>query len=856
MAPRKKRSSAKRKSRIPQITINLKDPRIPKVLGLFAVLFGLFLVIGFISYLFTWQADQSFARDSFSSIFSKPEIVAQNSLGKFGAKVSHWFFYQFMGISSFIIAGLFLAFGLRLLSPKVKYDFNKVLGYSFFSLILFSITFGFVMSHEGFPYGGSFGNYISSWLISLIGIVGTGLLLIFCFFAMLIWLMDPNLDRVIPRTLAFVQTNLSALFPRIKFATAGNSIAPKKPRKKKEAKIEKTFVDVDGEEIPPENFGDVDELLAEIGEEEPEELIDPSIPPPSPMHADGASETETENLAEEEIKEEVPSQELSVETPKFDTKKPTGDLALEIDTSEAPEEIEDPGFPHEEDEVVITRSDYDPHKDLSNFEMPPIDLLEDYGSDREDIDQNELEKNKNRIVETLANYKIKIVKIKAKVGPTITLYEIIPAPGVKISKIKNLEDDIALSLAALGIRIIAPLPGKGTIGIEVPNKNKEIVSLKTLLASPKFTETKMELPIALGTSISQGIHIADLTRMPHLLIAGATGQGKSVGINDIIISLLYAKHPSELKFVLIDPKKVELSIYETLEKHYLAKLPDAEEPILTDTKKVIHTLNSLCIEMDQRYQLLKEAHVRNIKQYNNKFIKRKLNPEKGHRFLPYIVLVIDEFADLIMVAGKEIETPLTRLAQLARAVGIHLIVATQRPTTKIITGTIKANFPVRIAFRVTGIVDSKTILDYKGADQLIGRGDMLLLSNGEIVRLQCAFVDTPEVDRIAKHIGDQKGYAEAFMLPEFVDDTDKGGGALSDEERDEFFEDAARLIVRSQSGSTSSIQRKLKLGYNRAGRIMDQLEASGIVGPSNGSKPRQVLFPDEYELEKFLNSEG
>jgi DNA segregation ATPase FtsK/SpoIIIE, S-DNA-T family len=496
--------------------------------------------------------------------------------------------------------------------------------------------------------------------------------------------------------------------------------------------------------------------------------------------------------------------------------------------------------------------DYDPTLDLPSFKFPPINLLEPYKSSETSVSKEELINNKNRIVDTLGNYKIQIDKITATIGPTVTLYEIVPAPGVRIAKIKNLEDDIALSLSALGIRIIAPIPGRGTIGIEVPNQNPEIVSMRSVISSVKFQESKYELPIVLGKTISNETFVVDLTRMPHLLIAGATGQGKSVGLNAILTSLLYKKHPAQLKFVLIDPKKVELTVYSKIERHYLAKLPDTEEAIITDTQKVIHTLQSLTIEMDERYNLLKEAHVRNIKEYNTKFIARRLNPEKGHRYLPYIVVIIDEFADLIMTAGREIETPLARLAQLARAIGIHLVIATQRPTTNIITGVIKANFPSRIAFRVTSMVDSRTILDTPGANQLIGRGDMLITSGSEMIRLQCAFIDTPEIDRITEFIGSQKGYPSAHHLPEYVGETLAESAEVDLRKKDEIFDEAARLVVQHQQGSTSLIQRKFSIGYNRAGRIIDQLEAAGIVGPFEGSKARHVLIKDEYSLEQLL----
>jgi S-DNA-T family DNA segregation ATPase FtsK/SpoIIIE len=499
---------------------------------------------------------------------------------------------------------------------------------------------------------------------------------------------------------------------------------------------------------------------------------------------------------------------------------------------------------------------YDPRRDLSRYQTPPLHLLNDYGQSTAKVDQEELEANKERILETLRNYKIEISKIKATVGPTVTLYEIVPEAGVRISKIKSLEDDIALSLSALGIRIIAPIPGKGTIGIEVPNRHPQMVSMRSVLASERFQNSDMDLPLVLGKTISNEVFIVDLAKMPHLLMAGATGQGKSVGLNAIIASILYKKHPAEVKFVLVDPKKVELTLYNTIERHFLAKLPGDEEAIITDTNKVIHTLNSLCKEMDQRYELLKSAMVRNLKEYNVKFTARKLNPEEGHRYLPYIILVIDEFADLIMTAGKEVEMPIARLAQLARAIGIHLIVATQRPSVNVITGIIKANFPTRIAFKVSAKIDSRTILDAGGAEQLIGKGDMLISSGNDLIRLQCAFLDTPEVESICEFIGSQQGYSDAYQLPEYESEEGSlgGGGNFSAEERDSMFEEAARMVVIHQQGSASLLQRKLKLGYNRAGRLVDQLEDAGIIGPFEGSKARQVLIQDEVQLNERLKN--
>ena len=554
----------------------------------------------------------------------------------------------------------------------------------------------------------------------------------------------------------------------------------------------------------------------------------------------------TENLAHDEVhtKIEVDSNNLNKTHEKAD------DVVMEISKNKEEATVDDVSA-----NLVKKYGEFDPTLELPGFRSPSLDQLKDYGSGSIQIDEKELESNKNTIIETLRNYKIEIAKIKANIGPTVTLYEIVPAAGIRISKIKNLEDDIALSLSALGIRIIAPIPGKGTVGIEVPNNNPTIVSMKSVISSQKFQNAEMELPIAFGKTISNETFTVDLVKMPHLLMAGATGQGKSVGLNVILTSLLYKKHPSEVKFILVDPKKVELNIYSKIERHYLAKLPNSEESIITDNKKVIYTLNSLCIEMDNRYELLKNAMCRNIREYNQKYKSRKLNPDNGHRFLPYIVLVVDEFADLIMSAGKEVETPIARLAQLARAIGIHLIIATQRPSVNVITGIIKANFPARIAFRVTSKIDSRTILDVSGADQLIGRGDMLYTQGNELIRIQCAFVDTPEVEKISEFIGVQKGYPDAHLLPEFSGEENEMGG-IDIEDRDELFEEAAKVIVVAQQGSASLIQRKLKLGYNRAGRIIDQMEAAGIVGPFEGSKARQVLIPDLNTLDQFLKNDN
>jgi S-DNA-T family DNA segregation ATPase FtsK/SpoIIIE len=575
----------------------------------------------------------------------------------------------------------------------------------------------------------------------------------------------------------------------------------------------------------------------------------PPVQETTPVHDISLVEKEPEEEFEDDIEEE-PEEEIQ---PVVLSTKAKDITPIELEIKTVPEKPAD-GNAIEDPKKAAATKPYDPILDLRDYKYPPLDLLEHYGSDKIIQDNNELENNKNQIINTLKNYDIQIQRISATVGPTVTLYEIIPAAGVRISRIKNLEDDIALSLAALGIRIIAPIPGKGTIGIEVPNAKKSIVSMKTLLSSEKFQNNHFSLPIAIGKKIDNENFIVDLTSMPHLLMAGATGQGKSVGLNAILVSLLYKKHPSQLKFVLVDPKKVELSIYKAIEKHFLAKLPGEEDAIITDTKKVVHTLNALCIEMDNRYDLLKEAGCRNIREYNEKFVARKLNPEKGHQFLPFIVLVVDEFADLIMTAGKEVEMPIARLAQLARAVGIHLIIATQRPSVNIITGTIKANFPARIGFKVSSKIDSRTILDAGGAEQLIGKGDMLISHNGDLVRLQCAFVDTPEVDRIVEFIGNQRGYPHAFLLPEYVDEKELEARGADLTDRDSLFEDAARLIVASQVGSTSLLQRRMKLGYNRAGRLMDQLEAAGVVGANQGSKARDVLIKTEADLQQIIDT--
>ena len=758
------------------------------ILGSLLILLSLALFFSFLSYFFTWQADQSLLTE-----FADRNKTAENLLNKFGASISHFFMYKGFGLASFIFPILLCMTGLYLfLGIKPKGLVKKWI-WGFVFLIWISVGLGFFAPDKPL-LGGQVGYEMNDFLQDYAGKIGVFLLLLFVLVFILVRLFDFSPDRL------------------SQAVSSMGSLLPKKP-------------------AVPEPADGPHTLEMDLGEsgEEPAAVTD--------LYTH---------------KEDIPTLEPEEETPAADQEAGEAEIKMEVARG-----VDEP----EETDVLAKKlvedfGEFDPTLELPKYKFPHLDLLDTHGaSGGITINQEELEENKNKIVETLKNYKIGISQIKATIGPTVTLYEIVPEAGIRISKIKNLEDDIALSLAALGIRIIAPIPGKGTIGIEVPNKNPTVVSMRSVIASKKFQNAEMQLPIAFGKTISNETFVVDLAKMPHLLMAGATGQGKSVGLNAILTSLLYKRHPAEVKFILVDPKKVELTLYNKIERHFLAKLPNSEESIITDNTKVIHTLNSLCIEMDNRYELLKSAMVRNIREYNTKFKARKLNPNEGHRYLPYIVLVIDEFADLIMSAGKEVETPIARLAQLARAIGIHLVIATQRPSVNVITGLIKANFPARIAFRVTSKIDSRTILDTQGADQLIGRGDMLFTQGNEIIRLQCAFVDTPEVAKITEYIGAQRGYPDAHLLPEYVDEDSGTGIDYSIEERDSMFRDAAEVIVTSQQGSASLIQRKLKLGYNRAGRIIDQLEAAGIVGPFEGSKARQVLIPDLNALNEFLNNE-
>lgn len=819
----------------------LSKPRI--FFGLTFILFSIVLTLSFISYLMNWKADQSQA----GTMLDK-SIKSSNIFGKVGDWLGNIFIFESIGVASFIIAFLFLVFGTLILKKKIFKPW-KTVGHSLFFICWLPIFLGAITKGQG-VLGGVYGYQIMDSLNAIIGTVG--LWLVLAASIILYFVLEFNLRP----------SSIKAKLEEINENTIGR-VKSMMPNSDENFEADDELEE-ENKDTPMNNVSVTDVTENNIIQEPisvpkgfPEVPVSTNLEPIA---------TPNQTSFEDEEKDFSPSVNLNlntkpttpVATPEqaFDFNAPTTtapkeDIKFNVEVAPVVDILDDSD--RKSQELVEKHGLYDHKLDLANFQMPTVDLLKDYGSEEISINKEELEENKNKIVGLLKNFNVGIAEIKATIGPTVTLYEIVPEAGIRVAAIKKLQDDIALNLSALGIRIIAPMPGKGTIGIEVPRKNPTMVSMRSVIASQKFQNTDMDLPVVFGKTISNEIFMADLAKMPHLLMAGATGQGKSVGINAILTSLLYKKHPSELKFVMVDPKKVELSLYSKIERHYLAKLPDADEAIITDTNKVINTLNSLCVEMDTRYDLLKNAFCKNLKEYNKKFSERKLNPENGHRYLPYIVLVVDEFADLIMTAGKEVELPIARLAQLARAVGIHLIVATQRPSVNVITGMIKANFPARAAFRVISSVDSRTILDSPGADQLIGKGDMLYFNGNEILRLQCAFVDTPEVERIAEYIGEQKGYASAFMLPEYVsEDSTSTVGAFDPNEKDALFEEAARIIVSTQQGSTSMLQRQLKLGYNRAGRIMDQLEASGIVGGFNGAKAREVLISDLHSLEQFL----
>ncbi|MBN9381359.1 MAG: DNA translocase FtsK 4TM domain-containing protein [Chitinophagaceae bacterium] len=825
----------------PQVTVKqiVKDERTHKITGAVFLLLAVFLFIAFTSYLFTWKEDQDKVFHGASILLPSSEVKVANLLGNLGALIAHQFFFKGFGLASYLFCSFFFIVGVNLLFTRKVFSIGRNLRYVIAGLLFFSVAMAFITRGNGFPWGGAVGDMISDWLVKFLGWLGTAALLLVTGLAYFIWRFNPVFK--VP-SLPVRERKPAVEAVEDEDEEKEEKIAPVKGGAR--LFVDEGFSSMKGNVLKEEGG------VVAIAPEEPEEEVLPlTLTEKEEEEEEPPFDITPAPVEEPEILEEIPP--LPVAPPQVKTKPAGPELELEIKSN-----IDEVRPEEEATEEVATGAplpDYEPTLDLRDYQYPSLDLLEAHGSEKIVQDATELEANKNQIINTLKNYDISISKISATVGPTVTLYEIVPAAGVRISRIKNLEDDIALSLAALGIRIIAPIPGKGTIGIEVPNVKKTVVSMRTLLSSDKFQHSNFNLPIAIGKRIDNENFIVDLASMPHLLMAGATGQGKSVGLNAILVSLLYKKHPSQLKLVLVDPKKVELSIYRTIEKHFLAKLPGEEEAIITDTKKVIHTLNALCIEMDNRYDLLKEANARNIKEYNDKFIKRRLNPQKGHQYLPFIVLVVDEFADLIMTAGKEVEMPIARLAQLARAVGIHLIIATQRPSVNIITGTIKANFPARIGFKVSSKIDSRTILDAGGADQLIGKGDMLISHNGEITRLQCAFVDTPEVEEITQFIGKQRGYPEAYKLPEYIDEKDPEAKELDLGDRDPLFEEAARLIVQNQLGSTSLIQRRMKLGYNRAGRLMDQLEAAGVVGPGLGSKPRDVLIKSEMELDQYLN---
>ena len=800
----------------------LQNRQFQTISGVFTFLFGLFLCIAFFSFLFSWQDDQSMLNE-----FADKSMKSKNLLGKVGASISHFFIYDGFGIAAFVVPILIMIAGVYMLLIINLKKIFKSLNWGILGMIWISISFAFLGNRYDIV-AGTIGIELNEYLSAYLGNTGLTIILVFGYicYAVIRFKISPEKIKGWFPEKTVIDDELINLSE-----TKSNDIFPSSinaPIKTDHKEVE------DGiENLPIEKKEETKFIKSEF--ELSVENLKPTISNHSSIEKkDTKAKDETSSL--EVVQTEPEKQEEIVE--------------IDIEEISKEEKVKE----NQANNLVEKFGEFDPKLELGNFKFPTLNLLKDYNESIA-IDAEELELNKNKIVDTLKNYKIGIAQIKATVGPTVTLYEIVPEAGIRISKIKNLEDDIALSLSALGIRIIAPIPGKGTIGIEVPNSKASVVSMRSVIASTKFQESKMELPVAIGKNISNETVILDLAKMPHLLMAGATGQGKSVGLNCILTSLLYKKHPAEVKFVLVDPKKVELTLFNKIERHYLAKLPDEAEAIITDTTKVVNTVNSLCVEMDDRYDLLKTAMVRNIIEYNAKFKARKLNPENGHKYLPYIVLVIDEFADLIMTAGKEVETPIARLAQLARAIGIHLIVATQRPSVNVITGMIKANFPARIAFRVMSAIDSKTILDASGANQLIGRGDMLYTGGNETIRIQCAFVDTPEVEKITDFIGSQRAYAEAHLLPEYIGDESGTSLDIDISDRDKLFEEAAKLIVIAQQGSASLLQRKLKLGYNRAGRLIDQLEAAGIVGPFEGSKARQVSVMDLQALDELLANE-
>lgn len=834
---------AERQARWSARTEWARDPRTKQIFGVLAVSTGAFMLLAGASAILVGGEDIRLIASG-----TEPGGGSyRNLLGALGAKWAFSFMRGGFGIAAPLFGVWLLALGARQFSEAPAWAggrfFRNVLAASLvlpWAIGLLTLQFdgetGLVTGWGGDHLVGAVGLWLTQWSRFTLGVAGSVLALVAI---VAIWsLLNPGVSAFLASFFA-----REALDEDEDEAEVDEEVdAPRSARELAEAEEASWDPYAEPDRIPETEAG-LDPLPdgeTAVEDKAADELLPPQSTPPEPEVEPVAKSAEAP-----EVQEKVTPAEEPVNGPGSNTTMEVEVAAEEATLTE--DEI---------DAKVQAFGEYDPTLDLSRFELPNIDLLASHGSGKTEVSPDELEANKKRIEDTLQNYGIEIASIKASIGPTVTLYELVPAPGVRISKIKNLEDDIALSLAALGIRIIAPIPGRGTIGIEVPNSNPDVVSMRSLIASDKFQNSDAALPIAIGKTISNETYVFDLAKMPHMLMAGATGQGKSVGLNAMLVSLLYKKHPSQLKFVLVDPKKVELTLFNHIERHYLAKLPDTEEAIITDNSQVVRTIKSLCLEMDQRYELLKNAQCRNLKEYNAKFVRRKLNPENGHRYLPYIVLVIDEFADLIMTAGKEVEMPIARLAQLARAIGIHLIIATQRPSVNIITGTIKANFPGRVAFRVTSKVDSRTILDAGGADQLIGRGDMLLSTGNDLIRLQCGFVDTPEVEAITDFIGSQRGYPDALLLPEVPDEHSEQMADIAGEDRDSMFEEAARILVLHQQGSTSLLQRKLKLGYNRAGRLVDQLEAAGIIGPFEGSKARKVLVPDEASLEQLLRGSG
>ncbi|MDQ4140745.1 MAG: DNA translocase FtsK [Bacteroidota bacterium] len=851
----------------------LRDRRFHLFIGFTLLLAALYLLIAFVSYLFTGPADQSVVESLNTNNLKDSGLESENWLGLFGAWISNYFIYRWIGVASFFIVPIIFFTGYKILFRRTQVSLSYTYTLCMFAMVWCSLLMGYVVLRlnrvEDLSFlSGGIGYETALWFESLIGL-GTAFLLAFLLIIFVVFFFNItslSVKKVTEKSGTALSADNRAAVNAYNAetyeqqSTGINQYTNPTDGIPAEEPEEELITDEDEEEEPElvltqNTFTDKANVELTIAKS-PNFTVEQASGTASHAHSStkpltGGIHLDIEPMPDYE--DELFEDEDLFSDEEEPVKKPESSLPASLNTPSSDPEFKITDIPVEP--LGKEMENYDPTLDLARYQYPNIELLNDYNSGRIQVSKEELEANKDKIVETLANYAIGIASIKATIGPTVTLYEIVPDAGVRISKIKNLEDDIALSLAALGIRIIAPIPGKGTIGIEVPNKKKEMVSIKSILSTEKFQKSEMDLPIAFGKTITNEVFITDLAKMPHLLMAGATGQGKSVGLNAILTSLIYKKHPSQLKFVLVDPKKVELSLFNKIERHFLAKLPDSDEPIITDTKKVINTLNSLCMEMDMRYDLLKDAGCRNLKEYNQKFIERRLNPKKGHRFMPFIVLVIDELADLMMTAGKEVETPIARLAQLARAIGIHLVVATQRPSVNVITGIIKANFPCRISFKVTSKIDSRTILDTGGAEQLVGQGDMLFSVGSDLIRLQCAFVDTPEVDRICDFIGEQQGYNDAYLLPEFFGDESGNDKADFDPStRDSLFEEAARIIVTHQQGSTSLLQRRLKLGYNRAGRLIDQLEAAGVVGPFEGSKARDVLIPDEYSLEQLLNT--